>query len=266
MRIAVLGGTGAFGRGLAARFHDLGHEVAIGSRDPTRAHEQAAVIGVQGGANAEVASNADYIVLATASGAAIDTARELRDAIGRTPVLCVASDLRFTKDSVLPGRSQGSVAEDVAALLEAPVASGYQALPAAHLAHPDRLDQDVLVCGDDPAAKDPALTEAERARGADFAQKLSIRVLSRAWQILLKGVPEVQAAARPIAAAEMVLVRLAYAADLPTPDEALRALKDGAPLTSSSAPQPDAPARPSGGPALATSQARVLQTESRPAP
>jgi 8-hydroxy-5-deazaflavin:NADPH oxidoreductase len=157
VRIAVLGGTGAFGRALAARFHELGHEVAIGSRDEARAREQGAVIGVAGGANAAVASSAEFIVLATASGAAIDTARELRDAIGRTPVLCVASDLRFTKDSVLPGRSQGSVAEDVAALLEAPVASGFQALPAAHLAHPDRLDQDVLVCGDDPAAKDPAL-------------------------------------------------------------------------------------------------------------
>jgi predicted dinucleotide-binding enzyme len=58
---------------------------------------------------------------------------------------------------VLPGRSQGSVAEDVAALLDAPVASGYQALPAAHLAHPERLDQDVFVCGDEPAAKEPAL-------------------------------------------------------------------------------------------------------------
>jgi NADPH-dependent F420 reductase len=157
MRIAVLGGTGTFGRALAARFHDLGHEVAIGSRDETRAREQAAVIGVEGGANVDVAGRADYIVLATASTAAIDTARELRDTIGRTPVLCVASDLRFTKAGVLPGRSQGSIAEDVAALLEAPVASGYQALAAAHLAHPDRLDQDVLVCGDEPTAKEPAL-------------------------------------------------------------------------------------------------------------
>jgi DNA polymerase III subunit gamma/tau len=72
------------------------------------------------------------------------------------------------------------------------------------------------------AAKDPALTEAERSRGAAFAQELSVRALSRAWQILLKGIPEVQTATRPFAAAEMVLVRLAYAADLPTPDEALR--------------------------------------------
>jgi DNA polymerase-3 subunit gamma/tau len=74
---------------------------------------------------------------------------------------------------------------------------------------------------------DPTLTEAEKQRGAAFARDLSIRVLTRAWQILSRGLPEVQAAARPIVAAEMLLVRLAYAADLPTPDEALRMLKDG---------------------------------------
>jgi NADPH-dependent F420 reductase len=157
VRIAIVGGTGTFGRGLAARLHDLGHDVVIGSRDAVRAQDQAAVIGVEGGANADAVAGADYVVLATASGGAIDTARELRDAIGTTPVLCVASDLRFTKEGVLPGRSQGSVAEDVAALLDAPVASGYQALPAAHLAQPERIDQDVLVCGDHEAAKAPAL-------------------------------------------------------------------------------------------------------------
>jgi len=157
VRIAVVGGTGTFGRALAARFHDLGHDVSIGSRDAERALAQAATIGVEGGTNADIVASAEYVVLATASGAAIDTARELRDAIRATPVLCVASDLRFTKEGVLPGRSSGSVAEDVAAVLDAPVASGYQALPAAHLAHPERLDQDVFVCGDEPAAKDPAL-------------------------------------------------------------------------------------------------------------
>jgi DNA polymerase III subunit gamma/tau len=107
------------------------------------------------------------------------------------------------------------------------------------------------------AARDPALSEIERTRGTDYAQKLSVRTLSRAWQILLKGIPEVQASNRPIAAAEMVIVRLAYAADLPTPDEALRALKDGAPVPSGGpsapAPRPSGPAT-SGNMALATSQ------------
>ncbi len=76
------------------------------------------------------------------------------------------------------------------------------------------------------SAKDPALTETERKRAPDFAAGLSMRVLSRCWQMLLKGIAEVQNAPRPIDAAEMVLVRIAHAADLPTPDEALRALRD----------------------------------------
>ena len=87
-------------------------------------------------------------------------------------------------------------------------------------------------------ADDAALVEAERLRGRDFARGLSMRVLSRAWQMLTKGLSEVQQAAKPMQAAEMVLVRLAYASDLPTPDEALRRLRDGA---------PEPAGRPSGG-------------------
>ena len=73
-------------------------------------------------------------------------------------------------------------------------------------------------------ADDVSLAEVERMRGRAFAGKLSMRVLARAWQMLLKGVAEVEAAARPLAAAEMVLVRMAYAANLPTPDEVIRSL------------------------------------------
>jgi DNA polymerase-3 subunit gamma/tau len=75
-------------------------------------------------------------------------------------------------------------------------------------------------------AEDRALAEIERKRGRDFAAGLSMRVLSRTWQMLLKGIAEVKEAARPIAAAEMVLVRIAYAADLPSPDEVIRSLGD----------------------------------------
>ena len=80
-------------------------------------------------------------------------------------------------------------------------------------------------------ADDVSLSEAERVRGRAFAAQLSMRVLSRTWQMLLKGVSEVQASGRPVAAAEMVLVRIAYAADLPTPDEIVRSLGEegGAP-------------------------------------
>jgi DNA polymerase-3 subunit gamma/tau len=77
-------------------------------------------------------------------------------------------------------------------------------------------------------ADDVSLAEAERVRGRAFAAALSMRVLSRTWQMLLKGIAEVQAAGRPVAAAEMVLVRIAYAADLPTPDEVVRSIGNGA--------------------------------------
>src|SRR5262249_8949480 len=76
-------------------------------------------------------------------------------------------------------------------------------------------------------ADDVSIAEVERTRGRGFAERLSLRVLSRAWQMLLKGISEVEAAGRPLAAAEMVLVRMAYAADLPTPDEVIRSLAGG---------------------------------------
>ncbi len=97
-------------------------------------------------------------------------------------------------------------------------------------------------------AADPTLSEAERVRGGQFAETLSIRALSRAWQILLKAIPEVQAAPRPLAAAEMAIVRLAYAADLPTPDEALRQLRAEAAAAPTGAPADEPP--PPGRPAL----------------
>jgi DNA polymerase-3 subunit gamma/tau len=93
-------------------------------------------------------------------------------------------------------------------------------------------------------ADDVSLTEAERTRGRAFAGKLSMRVLARTWQMLLKGIEEVAAAGRPLAAAEMVLVRIAYAADLPTPDEVIRSLGD-TPHGNGSAPAPAPGGQPS---------------------
>jgi DNA polymerase-3 subunit gamma/tau len=79
-----------------------------------------------------------------------------------------------------------------------------------------------------PGDADGAMSEAERTRGKAFAEALSQKVLTRAWQMLIKGIAEVQGAARPITAAEMLIVRLCYAADLPTPDEVIRRWRDGA--------------------------------------
>jgi DNA polymerase III subunit gamma/tau len=79
--------------------------------------------------------------------------------------------------------------------------------------------------------EDRSLAEVERKRGRELAAGLSMGTLSRTWQMLFKGLQEVKDAPRPIAAAEMVLVRIAYAADLPPPDEVLRRLTDGASRT-----------------------------------
>ncbi len=72
------------------------------------------------------------------------------------------------------------------------------------------------------AADDASLSEDERTRGGTMSGELPVRALSRAWQMLLRGISEVEASNQPYAAAEMVLVRIAHAADLPTLDEAIR--------------------------------------------
>jgi DNA polymerase-3 subunit gamma/tau len=72
-----------------------------------------------------------------------------------------------------------------------------------------------------------AMAESEMARAAALAAKLSMPTLGKTWQILLKGLSEVQSAPNPQSAAEIVLIRLAYAADLPDPAELLRRLQEG---------------------------------------
>jgi DNA polymerase-3 subunit gamma/tau len=95
-------------------------------------------------------------------------------------------------------------------------------------------------------ADDISLSEDERVRGRDYAEKLSIRVLSRTWQMLLKGIAEVDASNRPVQAAEMLLIRLAHAADLPTLDEALKSLESGT-SSPAQAPRSDGPRPGNGG-------------------
>ncbi|MGB9114816.1 DNA polymerase III subunit gamma/tau [Bradyrhizobium sp.] len=99
-----------------------------------------------------------------------------------------------------------------------------------------------------PATADNvAFGETERLRARDFAAKISMRVLSRMWQMLLKGITEAQGATRPAAAVEMVLVRIAYVADMPTPDEAIRMIEQNggaSPAIAGNAAPRSAPAAP----------------------
>ncbi|WP_457795671.1 DNA polymerase III subunit gamma/tau [Methylocystis sp. S23] len=102
-------------------------------------------------------------------------------------------------------------------------------------------------------AQSAALTPEEQRRGGEAARRLSVPALTRAWQILMKGVEELRGSQRPLQAADMVLVRLAYAADMPTPAEALKQLGLGAP--GGGAPGAAAPASPSRGAPVAVAAA-----------
>jgi DNA polymerase-3 subunit gamma/tau len=85
---------------------------------------------------------------------------------------------------------------------------------------------------------DLALSDSEHQRVRAMAQKLSMPVLGRTWQMLLKGIDETRTAPSPIAAAEMILVRIAYAADLPSPADLVREIKEN---SGAGAPPPSAP-------------------------
>jgi DNA polymerase-3 subunit gamma/tau len=110
---------------------------------------------------------------------------------------------------------------------------------------------------------DPALTEDERVRGAALADRLSIPVLARAWQMLLKGAQEVaQDGVDRRAAAEMVLIRLAHAAELPTPGELVRRLAEAG----TSAGGSPAPSGPPGGGLRAVAGGGAVAAAPAPAP
>jgi NADPH-dependent F420 reductase len=188
MRVAVIGGTGPFGRALARRLRDAGYEVVVGSRDAGRAAAAASELGVHGLANSEAARSADLVVIATKAEAAVATARELRHAIGSTPVLSVASELRFAGDGVRPGDDATSVAERIQAELGARVVAGLHSLAASNLASETSLDEDAFVCGDDQAAKTVALELAARltsGRAIDAGPLASARTLEGMTAVLV---------------------------------------------------------------------------------
>ena len=130
----------------------------------------------------------------------------------------------------------------------------------------DAVHAVTLVKAAGAASADPAASEAERARAADLAQRLSMPSLARAWQMLLKGHEEVRGSPRPPAAADMVLVRLAYAADLPPPGELARRLADGAGTSggqATGAPSPRPSRRPEPAETLRAPRAETPRVETR---
>jgi NADPH-dependent F420 reductase len=150
VKVAILGGTGAFGSALARQLATT-DDVVIGSRDAERARTAAAELGAVGATNEDAVADVDLVVLACPASAALVTVQALRDAIGTTPVLSVASELQVKGDR--------SLAEHIAEALRAPVAAGLHTVAASTIGQ----EQDALVCGDDERAKAFALELAGRA-------------------------------------------------------------------------------------------------------
>ena len=179
MKVAVVGGTGDFGLALAQQLVDAGHEVVVGSRDAERARAKAAEVGAAGATNEDAVRGVDVVVLAVKAEAALETAVSLRHAIAGTPVLSVASELRFTKHGVFPGDEPRSIAERTQELIAAPVVAGLHSLAAASLAE-GKADGDALVCGNNADAKERVLelaADVVTGRALDAGPLASARAL-----------------------------------------------------------------------------------------
>jgi NADPH-dependent F420 reductase len=166
MKVAVLGGTGSFGRALATRLVSAGEdEIVIGSRDARRAQAAADELGggnVSGGTNEDAVRGADLVVLAVKADAALETAREVASALGETPVLSVASAIEFRKGvGALPDPHARSLAERIQEEVGGPVVAGLHSIAAANLEE-EAPEEDALICGDDAPAKALALELASR--------------------------------------------------------------------------------------------------------
>jgi 8-hydroxy-5-deazaflavin:NADPH oxidoreductase len=187
VRVAVVGGTGPFGKALAIRLREADVEVVVGSRDAERAAATAAELGVAGATNADAVIGADLVVLAVNAEAAIDTARTLRKSIGTTPVLSVASDLRFTREGVVLAIDRMSLAERIQKELDGPVAAGLHSLAASNLAAAPP-EEDALVCGNDPETKALVLELASRVvsgRALDAGSLVSARALENLTALII---------------------------------------------------------------------------------
>ena len=194
--IAVLGGAGKEGGGLALRWAHAGHKVVIGSRDATRAAEAAAQINAQigkdnasGSTNIDAAGQAEIVVLAVPYAAQRATVESVAEALHGKILIDVTVPLVPPKVSRVQLPHNGSAVEAMQKLLgeNVRVVSAFQNISAHHLTHLDEtIDCDVLVCADDPAAADEVVALAQEiGLGAWNAGVLANSVVSEALTSVL---------------------------------------------------------------------------------
>lgn len=197
-RIAIVGGTGPEGRGLALRLAMAGREVVIGSRDPARAASAAAELragreglAISGAANADAASAADAVLLSVPFDGLRSTAEALRSELAGRLVVSIVAPMEFADGRMraisVPEGSAGELAHDL--LPESRVASAFQNLSARDLLRADQpLEGDVAVCADDEAARREtiALADAMPAlRGVDAGPLANSRYVEELTALLV---------------------------------------------------------------------------------
>jgi len=173
VNIAILGGTGKEGAGLAVRWAKLGHSIVIGSRDAERAKTKAAelrdvahAIPIVGHTNAEAAALGEVVVIALPANGLSNTLPEVRQACRGKVVVSTVVPLTFGGPRLFTPPPAGSSAEEAQALLpEARVVAAFHHIAAHELADADHpIDSDLLICGQDAAAKE-AVTQLGRSMG-----------------------------------------------------------------------------------------------------
>ncbi len=177
MKIAILGGTGPEGAGLGLRWALAGHAIIIGSRDAERARTKAAELAqrarsatIVGMTNREAAEAGAVVVLAIAAAGLQSTLPEVKAACRGKTVVSAVVPLTFGGPRLYTPPPSGSAAEEAQALLgpEAKVVAAFHHIAAHALATEHPIDCDLLLCGDDPAAK---------AAVAELGKSLGLRVL-----------------------------------------------------------------------------------------
>ena len=173
--LAVIGGTGAEGSGLAVRWAAAGYPVVIGSRSVEKAKTAAGELGallpaesapIGGDANAQAAASADIVILSVPYGAQVDTIEQIKAACQGKIVITVGVPLQPPKVSTAWRPPGGSAAEEAQAQfgVEVRVVAAFQNVSAGHLQDLSwEPDCDVLVAGDDKASKQVAIELAQAA-------------------------------------------------------------------------------------------------------
>lgn len=173
--LGFIGGTGPEGRGLALRFALAGERVVVGSRDEERAARAAESVSefapggsVAGALNRDVAREADVVFVVVPFSGHRDTLVPLREPLEGKTVVDVVAPLAFSKGrvSAVPVEEGSAALQAQAILTDSIVVAAFQTISAQDLLVPDRaIDSDVVVCADDPGARDDVMKLAERIGG-----------------------------------------------------------------------------------------------------